>query len=199
MQTKYYQIWKCKYTGSCILNVENRKGCQYCRYKLCLGAGMNQKWVLTDQERNARFNKHYKKNLNKVNPKVELSMTFTIEEQQAIEDIKTKFQPYHGCPATWRNILLTLSKDAAVNLVESVHGIKPINITTWDYMHYAWVLQLNQQVLPQFAGALSVADFSRLLSRCPADQGMAASLMIFCQPLARGGMCKCSNSKQVRW
>ena len=159
---------------------------------------MDQKWVLTDQERNDRFNKFYKKKPNKLNWKVELSMTFTVEEQQSIEDIRTKFQPYHGCPVTWRNILLTLSKDAAVSLVESVHGLEPITITTWDFMHYAWVIQLNQKVLPQFAEGLSVADLARLLSRSTADQGMAASLMIFCQPRAGGGRCKCDHSKQVR-
>ena len=196
----YYQIFKCKYTGNCTINVETRRNCQFCRFKLCLSSGMKTSWVLSDEERNRRFNKINKVNNKKVIKRtsnlMELSMGFTVEEQRSLEDIRTKFLANY-CPVTWLNTLISLNKESAVNLVESVHGLKPITATTWDYMNYAWVLQLTNNVMPHFIQGLPLGDRSRLLARSAADQGMASSLMILCPPLQRENISLSSRAEQV--
>ncbi len=37
-----------------------RRDCQYCRYQKCLSCGMRPSWVLSDSERDRRFNKRRK-------------------------------------------------------------------------------------------------------------------------------------------
>ena len=75
---------------------------------------MKPAWVLSDEERNRRFNKFNKvNNLKSVAGKAgrlqpsripELYMAFTVEEQKTLDDIHQKF---HFCQKTWlKNILL---------------------------------------------------------------------------------------------
>ena len=86
------------------------------RFKKCLEAGMKPSWVLSDEERNRRFNKFNK--VKSVSPEdrksrqaaasqlrlPELYMTFTVEEQKLIDDIKKKFT---FCHKAWlRNLLI---------------------------------------------------------------------------------------------
>ena len=79
---------------------------------------MKPSWVLSDEERNRRFNKFNKLNVKSVNPEdrksrpaaasqlrlPELYMTFTMEEQKLIDDIQKKFT---FCQKAWlRNLLI---------------------------------------------------------------------------------------------
>ena len=79
---------------------------------------MKPSWVLSDEERNRRFNKFNKLNVKSVNPEdrksrpaaasqlrlPELYMTFTMEEQKLIDDIQKKFK---FCQKAWlRNLLI---------------------------------------------------------------------------------------------
>ena len=79
---------------------------------------MKPSWVLSDEERNRRFNKFNKLNVKSVNPEdrksrpaaasqlrlPELYMTFTMEEQKLIDDIQKKFT---FCHQAWlRNLLI---------------------------------------------------------------------------------------------
>lgn len=86
------------------------------RFKKCLEAGMKPSWVLSDEERNRRFNKFNKiksaansdKTLAKKNSPnrlvPELYITFTVEEQKMIDFIKSKF---NFCHESWlRNLLM---------------------------------------------------------------------------------------------
>ena len=56
----------CKHNGGCILNVDNRRSCQKCRYDRCITSGMQPEAVLTDKQKEVRFQKFLqKKNQNK--------------------------------------------------------------------------------------------------------------------------------------
>ena len=75
---------------------------------------MKPSWVLTDEERNRRFNKFNKINLKSSNSEdkkavrqlriPELYMTFTLEEQKLIDDIQKKFKVCHK--AWLQNLLI---------------------------------------------------------------------------------------------
>ena len=86
------------------------------RFKKCLEAGMKPSWVLSDEERNRRFNKFNKLQLKSpssdkmstarksANIRVpELYITFTMEEQKLIGFIQNKMS---FCQQSWlRNLL----------------------------------------------------------------------------------------------
>ena len=114
VQSKYYEIFQCKFEKRCRITLQTRKTCQFCRFKKCLEAGMKPSWVLSDEERNRRFNKLNKlkssnsnKTLAKKEPSIrvpEIYITFTLEEQKLIEFIQNKF---NFCHQSWlRNMLI---------------------------------------------------------------------------------------------
>ena len=84
---------------------------------------MKPSWVLSDEERNRRFNKFNKVNIKSVNSSDKqmkkpppsriphLYMTFTMEEQKTLEDVHTKF---NVCQRTWLKNLLLLDRNAGV-------------------------------------------------------------------------------------
>ena len=85
---------------------------------------MKPSWVLSDEERNRRFNKFNKLNLKSANPEgrksrpapasqlrlPELYMTFTVEEHKLIDDIQKKFK---FCQKAWLHNLLIFGKFVA--------------------------------------------------------------------------------------
>ena len=55
VQSGYNATYCCVRDGSCQVTLKTRKNCQFCRYKLCLAAGMKTTWVLTEEERKQKF------------------------------------------------------------------------------------------------------------------------------------------------
>ena len=45
VQSKYYEIFQCKFEKRCRITLQTRKTCQFCRFKKCLEAGMKPSWV----------------------------------------------------------------------------------------------------------------------------------------------------------
>ena len=93
---------------------------------------MKPSWVLSDEERNRRFNKFNKLNVKSVNPEggksrpatasqlrlPELYMTFTVEEHKLIDDIQKKFK---FCQKAWLRNLLIFGKFVASIFTTSYH------------------------------------------------------------------------------
>merc|ERR1719222_1866891 len=138
VQSKYYEIFECKKDKNCLVNAQTRKNCQFCRFKKCLESGMKTSWVLSDEERNRRFNKFNKINMKSVSSDKsqtikkappsrlsELYMAFTLEEQLQLENIQNKFKGQY-CNDTWLKKLLLLNREAGINLIESAYRVKPI-------------------------------------------------------------------------
>jgi len=159
VQSKYYEIFQCKKEKKCQINSETRKNCQFCRFKKCLESGMKPSWVLSDEERNRRFNKFNKIKLKTVNPgenqitKVqasripELYMTFTMEEQKSLEDLHQKF---NVCQRTWLKNLLLLDRNAGVNMIEAAYKLAPLKFETWKVLEKSFHLYFVQNVVPKF-------------------------------------------------
>lgn len=57
-QNKTGRSFKCKFEGTCEINIRNRKTCQSCRFQKCCDTGMNPSWVLSDDQRKKRFKKY---------------------------------------------------------------------------------------------------------------------------------------------
>merc|ERR1712233_207757 len=178
VQSKYYEIFECKKDKNCLVNAQTRKNCQFCRFKKCLESGMKTSWVLSDEERNRRFNK-----LNKINMKSvssdksqtikkappsrlsELYMAFTLEEQLQLENIQNKFKGQY-CNDTWLKKLLLLNRDAGINLIESAYRVKPIKYETWTWLVQSWSMEFSQNILPHFTKGHNIPsrEFSQLIN-----------------------------------
>ena len=163
VQSKYYEIFECKKDGNCEVNAETRKNCQFCRFKKCLESGMKTSWVLSDEERNRRFNKFNKINMKSVSsdrPQTikrapqsrlsELYMAFTLEEEGVLENIQDKFEGGRYRNDTWLKELLLLNRDAGINLIESSYRVKPIKYETWTWLVLSRSMDFSQNILPHF-------------------------------------------------
>ena len=62
------------------MTLKTRKNCQYCRYRLCEGAGMKTTWVLTEEERKIKFAGKGKKRKDRVSAGGSLSVSETSGE-----------------------------------------------------------------------------------------------------------------------
>eukprot|EP00094_Tigriopus_californicus_P002846 TCALIF_02744-PA protein Name:"Similar to nhr-7 Nuclear hormone receptor family member nhr-7 (Caenorhabditis elegans)" AED:0.09 eAED:0.09 QI:0/0.66/0.5/0.75/1/1/4/411/616 len=51
------KLFQCRNVQNCRIDIKSRKCCQYCRFQKCLDTGMNPSWVLSDDERQQRFQK----------------------------------------------------------------------------------------------------------------------------------------------
>ena len=61
----------CKKAGGCVLTVENRRSCQKCRFDRCDAAGMLADAVLTEEQKEVRFQKFIQRKKNKLLVKTE--------------------------------------------------------------------------------------------------------------------------------
>ena len=140
------------------------------RFKKCLESGMKPSWVLSDEERNRRFNKFNKINMKSVNTsdkqlkKVptsripELYMAFTMEEQKMLDDVHTKFQV---CQKTWLKNLLLLDRNAGVNLIEAAYKVAPLKIKTWKTLSTSFHLYFVQNVVPKFLEVANLPTYDK--------------------------------------
>jgi len=159
VQSKYYEIFQCKIDKHCIITSKTRKTCQFCRFKKCLEAGMKPSWVLSDEERNRRFNKFNKLQIKSSNsdPRLarksanirvpELYITFTMEEQKLIGFIKNKM---NFCQQSWLRNLLNYDRGAGINMIEAAYKLAPLSISSFKTMQKACHIYFANKVLPTF-------------------------------------------------
>lgn len=41
---------KCRYNSSCVINIQTRRQCAYCRLKKCFSINMRKDWIRTEEE-----------------------------------------------------------------------------------------------------------------------------------------------------
>lgn len=174
VQSKYYELFGCKKVENCEVNLKTRKNCQFCRFKKCLNCGMKVSWVLSDEERNRRFNKFNKagpmKSVNVVDKYNRIQtripdpyMDFTIEESSMIEEIHSKFKV---SKENWLFNLMTLNKGAFANFIESAYDLGPLKYKNWRVLEDAFEIFFVKTTVPQFKEVeqLPFYDKSQMLS-----------------------------------
>ena len=139
---------------------------------------MKTSLVLSDEERNRRFNKFNKMNIKSVSsdkPKTtkkappsrlsELYMALTLEEQQVIEKIQNTFKGQY-CNDTCLKKLLLLNRDAGINLIESAYKVKPIKYETLTWLVQSWSMAFSQNILPHFTAGHNIPsrEFRQLIN-----------------------------------
>jgi nuclear receptor subfamily 1 group I len=58
---------KCRFDGSCIINVTTRRQCTYCRLKKCFDIKMRKDWIRTEEEIELRQLQKLAKERRKIN------------------------------------------------------------------------------------------------------------------------------------
>ena len=85
VQSGYNATYYCVKEGDCEVTLKTRKNCQYCRYRLCEGAGMKTTWVLTEEERKLKFAGKGKKRKDRVSAGGSVSVSETCGESSGAE------------------------------------------------------------------------------------------------------------------
>eukprot|EP00092_Neocalanus_flemingeri_P023610 GFUD01025604.1.p1 GENE.GFUD01025604.1~~GFUD01025604.1.p1 ORF type:complete len:567 (+),score=140.62 GFUD01025604.1:112-1812(+) len=171
VQSGYHTIYGCKQDRRCKMDPEKRSKCQFCRFQSCLRSGMKITWVLSDQERERRFNKLKKidKKVNKsdakqicqsvTRPSV-IHLSFSLEEKNILNDLRSKFQ------VPWLQNLFKFDRNAGVNLVEYVFRYSDPKVGTWDAFKQSMGLNFIRFILPRFQelSDLSSHDVGQLMN-----------------------------------
>jgi hypothetical protein len=142
------------------------------RFKKCLEAGMKTAWVLSEEQRNQRFNKLTKlKTQNSMNDLAisqplaipEVHMKFTIEEQKSIEELHQKFK-FHQ--QAWLKSLFLQNKDAGLNVLEALLKIAPIKIQNFRYLEGIFHLVFTRNIVPKLLenADLPTKDIGQLIN-----------------------------------
>ena len=148
------------------MDKETRRNCRYCRFQSCLRSGMKITWVLSDEERDRRFNKLKKSRKNIINsvsiqtkpsvarPSV-LYLAFSTEEQKFIEDLTLKFQ------VPWLENLLIF-----VDLIKYAFGREELKFEHWGTFKTSMRLNFIRYILPRFPELedLSSHDISQIMN-----------------------------------
>jgi len=135
---------------------------------------MKPSWVLSDEERNRRFNKFNKINMKSLEKEKvtkfkagsrlpELYMAFTLEEQKLLEDIHMKFQV---CKKSWISHLLSTDRRAGINLIEAAYKISPFLTKTWKSVEKTWQQNFVKNVVPRFTAGtdFTTKDLAQIVS-----------------------------------
>jgi hypothetical protein len=101
VQTQYYNVFTCNNSNNCVIDLKTRKSCKYCRFKKCIMAKMQVEHVLSDVDRDRKFNK-LSKVVNKsvrvmgvsnlIPPRLE--MPFTMEEYLRLDRVRSAFRSF---------------------------------------------------------------------------------------------------------
>lgn len=120
---------------------------------------MKPSWVLSDEERNRRFNKFNKlkqkspgsgsdkSSISRKNVRLipQLYITFTLEEQKLLDFIKNKF---NFCHQSWMRNLLMFDRTAGINLLEAAYKLAPLNTAHYKSMQKACYVYFAKSILP---------------------------------------------------
>ena len=136
---------------------------------------MKPTWVLSDEDRNKRFNKLHKmkgQHSSRVQNTCivpsplkipELYMKFTMEEQKTIEEVHEQFKSHKQ---TWIKTLFLLNKEAGLNILEGMFKIAPIKHKNVRFLDEAFHFHFLHNVVPKIlkTTSLTTKDIGQILN-----------------------------------
>ena len=164
-------------------------------------------WVLSDEERERRFNKLKKTSKNNTNteskhpyqsvgrPSV-LYLSFSMEEENILEDVKSKFQ------VPWVQNLLIFDRNAGIKIVEYAFGQADLQFGCWETFKQSMSLNFIRYILPRFPelADLSSHDIGQIMK---SPNSGIAQFFRSCHMLHMGskleGKAACPVVSHVRW
>ena len=119
-------------------------------------------WVLSDEERDRRFNKLKKSRKNIIKPvsiqtnesvarPSVLYLSFSIEEEKILEDLELKFQ------VPWLRNLLIFDKNAGENFIKYAFRREELKLKYWETFKQSMSINFIRYILPRFT---ELADLS---------------------------------------
>eukprot|EP00095_Tigriopus_kingsejongensis_P006368 maker-scaffold42_size484952-snap-gene-3.25 protein:Tk06368 transcript:maker-scaffold42_size484952-snap-gene-3.25-mRNA-1 annotation:"retinoid x" len=114
VQNQSYPTYMCKASGACDIDSKSRRSCACCRYEKCLEAGMNPKWIISDEERRVKREHKRAKVLKAKDVKRDkvlpisrgLDFEFTTEEELKVMQIRN-----YAKTCKLNHMALTMAKD----------------------------------------------------------------------------------------
>ena len=126
---------------------------------------MKPSWVLSDEERNRRFNKLNKgsSSQNPTKSVTELYMKFTKEEQNVLDGVCKRF---HFDRVIWLSNLFRLNREAGLNILEATFTIAPLRMPNHIVFEEAFHLYFVTNIVPKFLenSALPSKDIGQILN-----------------------------------
>ncbi|CAF0746452.1 unnamed protein product [Rotaria sordida] len=112
-----YQL-ECRFGGTCVINMHNRRQCTHCRLKKCFAINMRKDWIRTEEERRLRQLKKLYKQKKQLN---ELSL----DEQQLIANLPLVVRKKKGTKSL---ITRQVTQELVVSKIESIYPINTFAI-----------------------------------------------------------------------
>ena len=173
VQSGYHALFECKLDNMCKIEQKVTRKCKFCRFQSCLRAGMNTAWVMSDQERNSKFNKLQKANRTIMKNETEskpvsitqptnLYLAFSSEELMLLDTINTKMTS----TSSWVQNLLIFDREAAVNLIDYTYGVDDLKKATWKTFKRSMSYNFGKYILPRFSeiSELSSHDIGQIMN-----------------------------------
>ena len=144
--------------------------------------------VLSNQERNSRFNKLKKTTKSIIKSETDfitipsvLSITFYNEEQMILENLNTKMHS----SGSWLQNLLIFDRRSAVNLIEYTYGSAELEKGSWETFQRSLGYNFGKYILPTFEESLELSphDIGQIMNSSLAG---IAQFFLSCQTIWMG-------------
>ncbi|CAF1560434.1 unnamed protein product [Rotaria magnacalcarata] len=145
---------QCRFSGNCVITVENRRHCTHCRIRKCFTIGMRKEWIRHKVEKNEKLNQGEKHRNNKqIKRRLHMSMsgnpenfnssvTLSSVDRMRLNNISHCYDQYTGEPSIF--VYSAPQQVLTLRLHDFYNRKKPIVVNFISYFkHLPEFRQLN--------------------------------------------------------